>query len=189
MVNIKENYQKKLIPYFKTQGYDNILAMPSLQKVVVNIGMGSLLKGSESTKELLKEVKEDIAAVTGQVPAETRARTSVAGFGVREGQLMGLKVTLRGKRMVDFLERLINIALPRTKDFAGLDEKNFDGQGNLTIGIRDYSIFPEAASSKILQRLKRSVGMEISVITTASSRSDGKVLLKDLGFPIVSQGQ
>lgn len=189
MVNLKENYQKNIIPYFKKQGYDNILAMPSLQKVVVNVGMGSLLKGSESSKELLKEIKEDLAAVTGQASAETRARASVAGFGVREGQLIGLKVTLRGKRMIDFLERLINIALPRTKDFAGLDEKSFDAQGNLTIGIRDYSIFPEAASSKILQRLKRSVGMEISIITTASSREDGKVLLKDLGFPVVGQGQ
>jgi len=184
MVNLKENYQEKAIPYFREQGYKNTLAMPCIQKVVINIGLGSILKGSEAAKDLLKDIKEDIAALSGQVPGETKARSSVAGFGVREGQLMGLKVTLRGKRMVDFLERLINIALPRTKDFAGLGERNFDYQGNLTIGVGDYSIFPETASSKVLQRLKRSVGLEISVITTASRREDGIHLLKHLGFPI-----
>ena len=157
--------------------------MPSLQKVVINIGMGSLLKSNEAAKELLKEIKADVAILTGQNPLETKAHNSVAGFGVREGQLMGLKVTLRGKRMVDFLERLINIALPRTKDFSGLSEKNFDSQGNLTIGIKDYSIFPETASSKVLQRLKRPVGLEVSVVTTASSPDHGFNLLKLLGFP------
>lgn len=184
MINLKENHQKKTIPYFRERGYKNSLSVPFIQKVVINIGMGSLLKGSDSAKDLLKEIKEDVALISGQIPRETKARTSIAGFGVREGQLMGLKVTLRGKRMIDFLERLVNIALPRTKDFAGLAEKNFDAQGNLTIGVRDYSIFPEASLSKVLQRLKRSVGLEITVVTTASTREDGINLLKGLGFPI-----
>lgn len=183
MIGIVQIFQKHIVPEFAKRGYTNALAVPFVKKVVINVGLGSILKGQENSKEFIASLKEDLAMLTGQAPVETRARTSIAGFGTRKGQLLGLKVTLRSKRMIDFLERLINIALPRTKDFGGLTTSSVDSRGNLTIGVEDYSIFPETRSSKLLARTKRHLGLEITVVTNAASRDEGLILFDKLGFP------
>lgn len=185
MISIKENYEKKVIPYFiKELGYKNIFAVPRLIKVTINTGMGSLLKQESNAKELVEIIRQDVAMIAGQKPVETKAKQSVAGFGTRKGQILGMKVTLRGKRMRDFLERLINLALPRSRDFAGIPLKSIDQTGNLTIGIKEHTIFPEIGTGKQAQKVKKIFGIEITISATANNKQEGEALYGMLGFPL-----
>lgn len=185
MIDIKEQYEKRVIPYFmKEKGYKNKFAVPRISHVTVNVGLGSLLKQEGNAKELLALVKEDLAMITGQKPVETATKKSIAGFGTRKGQTIGLKVTLRGRQMVNFLNRLINLALPRTRDFSGIPSTSVDSKGNLTIGIKDQTAFPEIGTGKRAQEVKKLFGFEVSISTTAHSKEEGIELLKTIGFPL-----
>lgn len=185
MISLKENYEKKVVPHFtKELGYKNRLAIPRLLKVTVNIGLGSLLKQESNSKELLETIQGDLTAIVGQKPLQTKAKKAVAGFGTRKGQLLGLKITLRGKRMIDFLERLINFALPRTRDFAGIPLRSVDDKGNLTIGIKEHIVFPEVGTGKHAQKVKKIFGFEITLTSTATTKAEGLALYQMLGFPM-----
>lgn len=185
MIDVKERYEKKVIPYFiKEKGYKNIFAVPRIRHVTINVGLGSLLKQEGNVKEAIATIKEDVAMITGQKPVETLAKRSIAGFGTRKGQTIGLKVTLRGKQMADFLNRLINLALPRTRDFSGISAKSLDSKGNLTIGIKEQTAFPEIGTGKRAEEVKKLFGFEVSVSTTANSKEEGVELLKTIGFPL-----
>ena len=178
---LQEKYQKEIIPKMKEKfGYKNDLAVPRIEKTIVNVGIGSIL-GDEKAQEL---ISKDLVLITGQKPVPTLAKKAIAGFKTRQGMAVGLKVTLRGKRMFDFLSRLINIALPRTRDFQGLSAKSIDQGGNLTIGIKEHIIFPEVSE----QDIKRIFGFEITIVTNARTREQALELFKLLGFPIKKNG-
>ncbi|MDI6591654.1 MAG: 50S ribosomal protein L5 [Patescibacteria group bacterium] len=183
MNRLREKYQKEVIPeMMKKFGYTNALAVPKIEKVVVNCGFGKLISGktSEEQKKIYEAILEDLALITGQLPILTRAKKSISGFKIRKGLPVGAQVTLRGKRMYDFLERLIHIGLPRSRDFRGIDPKSLDKEGNLTIGIKEHIAFPEISPEKV----KNIFGLEITVVTTAKNKEEGLELLKLLGFPI-----
>jgi len=183
IIRLPEKYKKEVIPQMMEEfGYKNIMAVPKIEKVVVNTGFGRLItdKTSEEQKKIFEAILEDLSLITGQRPVLTRAKKSISGFKIRQGLPIGAEVTLRGKRMFDFLERLINIALPRSRDFQGIDLKSFDKKGNLTIAIREHITFPEILPEKA----KNIFGLEITVVTTAKKREEGVELLKLLGFPI-----
>ncbi len=174
---LQEKYKKEVIPLMKEKfGYKNNLAVPRIEKVIVNIGIGSNFR-DEQSQEL---VAKDLALITGQKAVPTLAKKAVSAFKTRQGMVVGLKVTLRGKRMLDFISRLINIALPRTRDFRGIPVESIDSSGNLSIGIREHIIFPEFASEDI----KRIFGLEITVVTNAKKRDEAVELFKLIGFPI-----
>ena len=156
-------------------GYKNVMQIPRVTKVVVNMGVGEAVDNAKA----LDGAVADLTQITGQKPVVTRARKSVANFKLREGRAIGAKVTLRGDRMWDFLDRLINLALPRTRDFRGISPKGFDGRGNFTLGLTEQLIFPEIEFDKI----DKVRGMEISVVTTAQTDEEGRRLLKLLNFP------
>ncbi|MBU2544844.1 50S ribosomal protein L5 [Patescibacteria group bacterium] len=182
MINVKENY-KKAIPILKEKfGYKNVMALPKIEKVVVNTGLGSLTvsKTGGESKKIFESVIQDLSIICGQKVVLTKARKSVAVYKTRAGMPIGAKVTLRGPKMNDFLNRVINIALPRSRDFQGINSNSFDQHGNLTIPIKEHIIFPEisAESSKII------FGFEITVVTTAKNKEEGLELLRLLGFPI-----
>jgi large subunit ribosomal protein L5 len=182
-MRLKEKFQKEVIPKMKEKfGYKNNMAVPRVKKVVVNVGLGRLVadKTKQEREKVYKEISEDLALITGQKPVLTKAKKSVSGFKIRKGMPIGAKVTLRKQRMYDFLDRLIHIALPRTRDFKGIDQKSIDKEGNLTIGIREQIVFPEVSSENI----KRIFGFEITVVTNAKSREEAVELFKLLGFPI-----
>lgn len=169
-------YQKEVVPaLMKEFDYANVMMVPRVTKVVINVGVGEALDNAKA----LDATVEDIARITGQKPVVTRARKSIANFKLREGRAIGVKVTLRGEKMWAFLDRLCNIALPRTRDFRGINGDAFDGRGNYTLGLRDQLIFPEISFDKV-DKLR---GMEISVVTTANTDDEGRRLLKLLGFP------
>lgn len=180
MIDIKEKY-KKALPVLKEK-YKNIMAAPKIEKVVVNTGIGKLIMGKTSgeQKKVFEAVIEDLSNICGQKAVLTKARKAVASFKTRAGMPIGAKVTLRGPRMIDFLQRVINIALPRSRDFQGLSQKSFDGEGNLTIPIKEHIIFPEISPEKVSIMF----GFEITVVNTAKSREQGIELMKLLGFPI-----
>lgn len=159
-------------------GYKNVMAVPKIEKVVVNAGIGRALKDND--KKLLERIKSDIAVITGQRPVARPARQSIAGFKIREGMTVGYMATLRGKRMYDFLERLVWIAFPRTHDFRGIPANSVDQSGNLNVGIREQSVFPEVEfeSSKDL------FGLQVTVVTTAGNKEMGLELFRLLGFPV-----
>jgi large subunit ribosomal protein L5 len=159
----------------------NLHAIPRLDRVVVNIGVGK----QRDNKAFIEEVQRDLALITGQKPQERRARKAVAGFKVREGNLVGYRVTLRGKRMNEFVERLVNITLPRVRDFRGLSEKSLDGKGNLSIGFKEQLAFPEIRP----EQTDAVFGVEVTIVTTADNNQEGLVLLKALGFPLVAADQ
>ena len=185
MLRLKEKYQKEVIPAMMEKfGYRNEMAVPKIKKVVVNTGFGRLVAGktSEEQKKLETAILEDLALISGQKPILKGAKKSISGFKIRKGMPVGAQVTLRGKRMQDFLERLIHIALPRSRDFRGIDPKSFDPKGNLTLAIKEHIAFPEISPEKV----KNIFGLEITVVTTAKSREEGIELLKLLGFPIKS---
>ena len=183
ILNFKEKYDKEVIPVImKKFGYRNVNQVPKIEKVVVNVGFGKevVSKSGDELRKFIAGISSDLAAITGQKPSMRQARKSISGFKLREGTVIGAKVTIRGKRMYDFLDRLIHIALPRSRDFRGLDSKCLDKEGNMSIGIKEHIIFPEVSAEK----LKNIFGFQITVKTSAKTKEEGAELLKLLGFPI-----
>lgn len=177
MSKLLKHYKEEVLPVLmKELGLKNRMAVPRLQKVVVNAGIGKLL---QNQPKALEAVTESLAKITGQKPVASRAKKAISAFKIREGQIVGTKVTLRGRRMYDFLEKLIGVGLPRTRDFRGISRKGFDGRGNYTLGFREQIVFPEMAQ----EELSVNFGAEISIATTAESDEAGYLLLKKLGFP------
>ncbi len=173
---LKTLYQETIVPKLKEQfGYTNIHQVPKLVKITVNRGLG---EASQNAKALESSVNE-LAIITGQKPVVTRAKKAIAGFKIRQGMPVGVMVTLRGARMYSFLNRLINLSLPRIRDFRGVSPKSFDGRGNYTLGIREQLIFPEIEYDSIDQIR----GLDISIITTANTDEEGRALLKEMGMP------
>lgn len=176
MPRLKDLYREHIVQtLLKDLGYQNVMQVPRLQKIVVNIGMGEALQNARS----LDAAVEDITTITGQRPITTRARKSIANFKLREGNPVGVKVTLRGNRMWDFLDRLCNVALPRQRDFRGISPDSFDGRGNYTLGLREQLVFPEIDYDKI-DKIR---GMEITMVTSAQTDEEGYQLLRHLGMP------
>jgi len=177
MIRLKDKYIKEVIPAMKEKfGYKNNLAVPRIERTVVNVGFSPVIRD----EKFQEEMAESIALITGQKPSPRQAKKSIAGFKIREGMKVGLAVTLRGQRMYDFLDRLIHITLPRSRDFRGLEEKNIDQGGNLNIGIKEQIIFPEIST----ESAKNIFGLEVSIVTTVKKRKEGKELFRLLGFPI-----
>jgi large subunit ribosomal protein L5 len=173
---LRQHYHKNVIPALvKEFGYSNVNAVPKIEKVSVNIGLGE----ATQNPKLMDGAVNELAAVTGQKPVVTKAKKSIAAFKLREGMSIGCRVTLRGDRMYEFLDRLMNVALPRVRDFRGVSTKSFDGRGNYTLGIRDQLIFPEIDYNKV-EKIK---GMNICITTTAKTDAEGRSLLKNLGMP------
>jgi len=173
---LKERYRAEIAPALREQfSYENVMQIPGVTKVVVNMGVGDAARDSK----LIEGAIRDLQAITGQKPAVTKARKSIAQFKLREGQPIGTHVTLRGDYMWEFLDRLVSIALPRIRDFRGLSPKQFDGKGNYTFGLNEQSMFHEIDPDKI----DRVRGMDITVVTTAKNDDEGRALLKLLGFP------
>jgi large subunit ribosomal protein L5 len=173
---MKVLYTKELRPQLKQQlELVNIMQVPGLTKIVVNMGVGDAIKDAR----LLDDALKDLQIITGQKPVVTKARKSIAGFKLREGQAIGAKVTLRGDRMWEFLDRLVTLALPRIRDFRGLNAQAFDGHGNYTMGVTEQLIFPEIDYDKVA----RVTGMDITIVTTATDDDQGRALLAALGFP------
>lgn len=173
---LKERYRLEIQKSLNAQfNYPNVMQIPGLVKVVVNMGVGEAARDSK----LIEGAIRDLAAITGQKPQVTRARKSIAQFKLREGQPIGAHVTLRGDRMWEFLDRLVSISLPRIRDFRGLSPSQFDGKGNYTFGLTEQVVFPEIDQDKI----DRVRGMDITVVTTASNDEEGRALLRALGFP------
>jgi large subunit ribosomal protein L5 len=175
-MSLKELYENEVVPKLvETFNYKNKLQVPRLEKIVLNMGLGAAIQNIK----LIESAQEELKAISGQAPVVTRAKKSVSAFKVREGMPIGCMVTLRHKRMYDFFEKLVNIALPRVRDFRGVSGKAFDGMGNYTLGVKEQIIFPEIDYDKI-DSLK---GMNITIVTTAKTNEEGKELLKLLGMP------
>jgi large subunit ribosomal protein L5 len=171
-----ERYNNEIVPALrKSFDFKNIMQVPRIEKIVVNIGMGEALDNPKA----LEAAVSDLTIITGQKPVTNKARKSIANFKLREGRLIGTKVTLRGERMWSFLDRLVNTALPRVRDFRGVSANAFDGRGNYTLGLRDQLIFPEIEYDKI-DKLR---GMEVTIVTTAKNDDQARVLLQLLGMP------
>ncbi len=178
---LKERYQKEIVPALqKSLGVKNIMEVPRIKKVVVNIGVGEAIDNAKA----LDAAVADLTKITGQKVVVTKARKSVANFKLREGRAIGVKVTLRGNRMWDFLDRLMNIALPRTRDFRGVNPDAFDGRGNYTLGMREQLVFPEIDYDQI-DKLR---GLEVTIVTSAKTDDAGRQLLKMLGMPFKKEG-
>jgi large subunit ribosomal protein L5 len=176
MPRLKARYREEIVPALRDDfGFPNVMQVPGLVKIVVNMGVGDAAKDSK----LMDGAIRDLATVTGQKPQVTKARKSIAQFKLREGMPIGAHVTLRGDRMWEFLDRLLSLALPRIRDFRGLSPKQFDGKGNYTFGLNEQSMFHEIDQDKI----DRVRGMDITVVTTAKSDDEGRALLRHLGFP------
>ncbi|MGD0134859.1 MAG: 50S ribosomal protein L5 [Bryobacteraceae bacterium] len=173
---LKQHYQKSVIPALvKEFGYKNVMAVPKIQKVSVNIGLGEATQNAK----LMDGAVNELSQIAGQKPVVTKAKKSIAAFKLREGMSIGAMVTLRGDRMYEFLDRLMNVALPRVRDFRGVSSKSFDGRGNYTLGVRDQLIFPEIDYNKV-EKVK---GMNISITTSAKTDAEGLALLKHMGMP------
>ena len=176
MSRLKEKYQKEVVPALtKEFGYKNVMAVPKIEKVVVNMGLGE----ATSNAKLVDVGADEIARITGQKPVTRRAKKSISQFKVRKGQPIATMVTLRGERMWEFLDRLVSIALPRVRDFKGVSPKGFDGRGNYTLGLRDQLLFPEIDYMKV----DKARGMNVSVITTAKTDEEARKLLQFIGMP------
>lgn len=176
MVRLKEKYLREVLPQIKKEfGYQNNLQVPRLTKVVINMGLGEAIQNIK----ILDHAVDELGLITGQKPIVTRAKKSVSNFKLRAGMPIGCCVTLRRQRMFEFLDRLMNIALPRVRDFRGVSSKSFDGRGNYTLGIREQIIFPEINYDKI-DKIR---GMNITIVTSAKTDEEAKVLLKNLGMP------
>ena len=177
---LKARYREEIIPALREEfGYQNVMQVPSLTKIVVNMGVGEAARDGK----LIEGALRDLTAITGQKPQVTKARKSIAQFKLREGMPIGAHVTLRGDRMWEFLDRLLALALPRIRDFRGLSDRQFDGRGNYTFGLTEQVMFHEINQDKI----DRSRGMDITVVTTASNDDEGRALLKKLGFPFAER--
>ena len=176
MTRLKEKYQKDVVPALQKEfGYKNVMAVPKIEKVVVNMGLGE----ATSNAKLIDTGADEIARITGQKPVTRRAKKSIAQFKVRKGQPIASMVTLRGERMWEFLDRLMNIALPRVRDFKGVSPRGFDGRGNYTLGLRDQLLFPEIDYMKV----DKARGMNVSVVTTAKTDEEARKLLQFIGMP------
>ena len=180
MSRLKERYEKEVAPALtKEFGYRNVMAIPKIEKIVVNMGLGEATQNAK----IVDTGADEVARITGQKPVTTRAKKSIAQFKVRKGMPIGAMVTLRGERMWDFLDRLISVALPRVRDFRGVSAKGFDGRGNYTLGLKDQLLFPEIDYMKV----DKARGMYISVVTTAKSDQESPKLLQLLGMPFRAQ--
>jgi large subunit ribosomal protein L5 len=176
MPRLRDLYEEQIVPALQKElGYQNVMQVPRLVKIVVNVGLGEALQNAKA----LDAASDDIAIITGQKPIITRARRSIASFKLREGNPIGVKVTLRGNRMWDFFDRLCNVALPRQRDFRGIPADSFDGRGNYNLGLREQLAFPEIDYDKI-DKIR---GMEITIVTTAQTDEEGYHLLRHLGMP------
>ena len=176
MSGLQEQYRKEIVPALsKRFSYGNVYEVPKLVKVTLNMGVGEAV----TDRKVIEHATSDLALISGQKPVITRARKSVAGFKIRDGWPIGCKVTLRGRRMYDFLERLINVAIPRVRDFRGLSPRAFDGRGNYSLGIREQIIFPEVDYDKI-DTIR---GLDVTVTTTAKTDEEGRALLEAFAFP------
>jgi large subunit ribosomal protein L5 len=176
MSNLKEQYKTTIVPKLMEEfGYSNIHQVPKVIKVTINRGLGEASQNAKALESSLAEV----AVITGQKPVVTRAKKAIAGFKIRQGMPVGMMVTLRGTRMYAFLERLIHLALPRIRDFRGVSPRSFDGRGNYTLGLREQLLFPEISYDAIDQIR----GMDISIVTTATTDDEGRALLKAMGMP------
>ncbi len=179
---LKERYHAELRAKLKDDlGLSNIMQVPRLEKIVINMGVGAALK----QQSLLEGAVADLTVIAGQKPVVTKAKKSIAGFKLREGNAIGVKVTLRGDRMYEFLDRLISIAIPRIRDFRGLNSRSFDGHGNYTFGLTEQLVFPEIDYDKI----DTTRGMDITIVTTARTDDEGRALLRAFGFPFNREGQ
>ena len=176
MISLKEHYSDKVLPELKqVMGLTTDMGVPKITKVTINMGVGEVL----TDKKILENAVQDLALISGQKPLITKVRKSVANFKIREGMPIGCKVTLRGDRMFEFLQRLIGIAIPRERDFRGLDISSFDGQGNYSLGVKEHIIFPEIDYDKV-DKIR---GMDISITTSANSDQEGELLLRAMNFP------
>lgn len=180
ITSAKEKYVKTAQAEMKKKfGYKSVMAVPRIKKVVLNVGIGKLLKENDK----IEEVVTSLAAITGQKPVKTKAKKAISGFKIREGMEVGVVVTLRGVRMWQFIDRLIAATLPRTRDFQGINRKAVDTRGNLNIGIKEHTIFPEISPEKV----KNIFGLQVTVSTSAQTQEEGLELFKLLGFPIKSE--
>ena len=176
MSRLKERYKEEIIPsLMRLYGYKNIMQVPRLEKVVINIGLGEAIQNAKA----LEAAEKDLMAISGQHPVITRAKRSIAAFRLRTGMPIGLKVTLRGERMYDFFDKLVNIVLSRMREFQGVSRNSFDGRGNYTLGLKEQLIFPEIDYDKI----DKARGLEVSIITTGKTDEEGRHLLELLGMP------
>ncbi len=176
MARLKERYREEIVPQLmKAFRYRNVMQVPRIEKVVVNIGAGE----AKDNPKLLDQLVEDLGLITGQRPVVTRAKKSIANFHLRQGMPVGCRVTLRGERMYEFLDRMLNVALPRVRDFKGVSGKGFDGRGNYTLGIQEHIIFPEVD----LEKVEKVKGMNVCITTTAETDEEAKELLRLLGMP------
>lgn len=182
MANLPQLYKETIIPQMMTEfKYKSLMQVPKIVKVSINIGVGEAIDNAKA----LDGAVEDLTKIVGQKPLVTKAKTSIAAFKLREGRAIGVKVTLRQNRMWAFLDRLVNAALPRTRDFRGISPDGFDGRGNYTLGLREQLIFPEIEYDKI----DKVRGMEISIVTTANNDEEGRMLLRLFGFPFRERGE
>ena len=179
-VELLKFYKERVIPALQEKhGYKNVNQVPKVEKVVVN----TCVNANTDVKQGLEDAKAELALITGQKPAETRSKKSIANFKLRQHQPIGAKVTLRGAHMYEFLERLIKTALPRIRDFRGISPRAFDGNGNYTLGVPDQTIFPEVE----LDKIKRNVGFDVTIVTTANTNEEAKSLLSELGMPFTDK--
>ncbi len=179
-VELQTFYKNNVVPALREKhGYMNVCQVPKVEKVVVNTCVNTNI----DVKQALEDAKEEMGLITGQKPAETRSKKSIANFKLRENQPIGAKVTLRGPRMYEFLERLIKTALPRIRDFRGVSTRAFDGNGNYTLGVKDQSIFPEVE----LDKIKRNIGFDVTIVTTATTDTEAKSLLTEMGIPFTDK--
>lgn len=178
---LKEKYTKEVAPALKKDlGYPNVMAVPKVTKVVVNVGLGNILKNSSDD---LKNITEDFEKIVGQKPVITKAKKAISSFKIREGMPVGMMVTLRGERMYEFLDRLSNVVLPQVRDFRGLKRSAFDGKGNYSIGMKEHIVFPEVTRDNI----KTIFGMEVNIATSAQTDDEACALLRKIGLPIVDK--
>lgn len=179
---VYEDYKKVAVAEMKkSRGYKCDIQIPKIEKVVVNVCVGS----SPDVKQALEDAEKDLILITGQKPMRTKSKKSISNFKLRQGQEIGLKVTLRRARMYEFLDRLIKMSLPRIRDFRGVSPRAFDGRGNYTLGVTDHTIFPEIE----LDKVKRNMGMDITIVTTANTNEEAKELLTLLGMPFSDKGR
>lgn len=179
---LEEKYRSEVVqPLFKKMGYTNVMQVPRLEKVVINIGLGEAIANPKA----LESAEKDIVAISGQHPVITRSRRSIAAFKLRAGMPIGIMVTLRGDRMYQFLDKLINIVLPRIREFSGVSRRAFDGRGNYSLGLKEQTVFPELEYDKV-DKVK---GLQISIATTARNDDEGRELLAALGMPFIKDGE
>lgn len=173
---LKKQYNEDILSSLRDQfDYDSVMGVPKLEKIVINCGVGEAVEN----EKILDTVVENIAAISGQHPVTTKAKKSISNFKIRDGQPIGCKVTLRGRMMYEFLDRLINLALPRTRDFQGVPDKSFDGRGNYTLGIKEHTIFPEINTEEV----DHVHGLDITFVTSAETDEEAYALLKEFGMP------